>query len=329
MKVLNCSHFRRIKVCAFLCLMAVLAGVLGGCAKNTETTVIEIEQTETVELEAEQETEEPEIGIEDVVQKSETMVSCTYDGVAHEYMTCFPEQCEGAPLVLMLHGYGNTAESFCETVHFEETALQKGYAVVYVTGAPDPNDATSAFGWNSGIGQEGNRDVEFLVALANYLQAEYAFDKERIFAVGFSNGAFMTHRLAMEAEDTFAAVVSVAGMMPERIWEGAQEKHEIGFFQITGEKDDVVPKHSDGSAKFAKAPAIEDVMDYWVTSNGLAKCEETEIGKGSVLTKYAKEGSKKQVWNLSVKDGRHSWPEESISGINVNELIVEFLETQR
>lgn len=84
----------------------------------------------------------------------------------------------------------------------------------------------------------------------------------------------------------------------------------------------------DGSAKFAKAPAIEDVMDYWVTSNRLAKCEETEIGKGSVLTKYAKEGSKKQVWNLSVKDGRHSWPEESISGINVNELIIEFLETQ-
>lgn len=324
MKVLKC----RMKICAFLCMMAVFACILGGCAKNKETTVNESEQTEIVETEAEQTTVEPEISIEDVVQKSETMVSCTYDGVAHEYMTCFPEQCEGAPLVLMLHGYGNTAESFCETVHFEETALQKGYAVVYVTGAPDPNDATSAFGWNSGIGQEGNRDVDFLVSLANYLQKEHSFDRDRMFAVGFSNGAFMTHRLAMEAGDTFAAVVSVAGMMPEKIWEEAGQDSDIGFFQVTGEKDDVVPKHSDGSAKFAKAPAIEDVMDYWVTSNGLAKCEETEIGKGSVLTKYAKEGSKKQVWNLFVKDGRHSWPDESISGINVNELIVEFLETQ-
>ena len=118
-------------------------------------------------------------------------------------------------------------------------------------------------------------------------------------------------------------------MMPERIWEGAPENHEIGFFQITGEKDDVVPKDSDGSAKFAKAPAIELVMDYWVTSNGLAKSEEAEIGKGSILTKYTKEGSKKQVWNLFVKDGRHSWPEENISGIKVNELIVEFLEEYR
>lgn len=325
MKVLKC----RMKICAFFCMMAVFACILGGCAKNKETTVNEAEQIETMEIEAESETEEPEIGIEDVVQKSETMVSCTFDGVAHEYMTCFPEQCEGAPLVLMLHGYGNTAESFCEMVHFEETALQKGYAVVYVTGAPDPNDATSAFGWNSGIGQEGNRDVDFLVSLANSLQKEYSFDKERMFAVGFSNGAFMTHRLAMEADDTFAAVVSVAGMMPERIWEKAGQSSDIGFFQITGEKDDVVPKNSDGSAKFAKAPAIEDVMDYWVTSNGLTQSEETEIGKSSVLTKYAKEGSNKQVWNLFVKDGRHSWPDENISGINVNELIVEFLETQR
>ena len=122
------------------------------------------------------------------------------------------------------------------------------------------------------------------------------------------------------------AVVSVAGMMPEEIWINRKEANDVGVFQITGEKDDVVPKNRDGSAKYSKAPAIEDVMDYWVKANGLEEAESSEIGKGSVFTKYAKEGKDKQVWNLFIKDGRHSWPDEKITGIDINALILEFLE---
>ena len=44
---------------------------------------------------------------------------------------------------------------------------------------------------------------------------------------------------------------------------------KTGFFQITGEKDDVVPKNSDGSAKYAIVPAIEDVIAYYAEANGL------------------------------------------------------------
>ncbi len=273
--------------------------------------------------------EEKQLVIEDVLQISENTYTCTFDGVEHEYIVCLPEKSEGAPLVVMLHGYGNTAESFRNMVHFEEDAVACGYAVVYVTGASDPNDATSSTGWNSGIGQEGNQDVAFLVALAKYLQEEYSLDREAAFAIGFSNGAFMTHRLAIEAADTYTAVVSVAGMMPESIWEVAPESNKVGFFQVTGEKDDVIPKNSDGSAKFSQAPAIELVMEYWAKSNGVEEAERIEIGKASELTKYTKEGKKEQVWALLVKDGRHSWPDEKISGIDMNALILEFLDTQK
>jgi len=268
----------------------------------------------------------PQMQLEEVVQKGENEFSCSFDGIEHDFIICLPENTEGAPLVLMLHGYGGNAESLQSTLHFEEDANPLGYAVVYVTGASDPNDSTSASGWNSGIGLNSNRDTEFLCALAKYLQKEYSLDKNRTFAVGFSNGAFMTHRLAMEAGDTFTAVVSVAGMMPESIWETRSEKNNVGFFQITGEKDDVVPKNSDGSAKFAKAPAIEEVMDYWASSNGLELSSAKEIGKGSQLSVYKNENSEKQVWHLFVKDGRHSWPSEDINGINTNEIILEFLE---
>ncbi len=265
--------------------------------------------------------------VSEVVHLKDNSFSCSFDGVKHSFVLDLPEKIEGSPLVIMLPGYGNTAESFRSTVHFEQEANPQGYAVAWVTGSTDPNNPISSFGWNSGIGAEGNDDTAFLVSLAAYLQNEYSLDKQRTFAVGFSNGAFMVHRLAMEASDTFSACVSVAGLMPVKIWEKRKETNGVSFFQISGEKDDVVPKNSDGSAKYAKDPAIEDVMAYWAESNGLDLCESEETGKGSVLTRCRSGQTPDQVWHLLVKNGRHSWPTEKLNGIDMNSLILDFFDT--
>ena len=142
-----------------------------------------------------------------VTPLKESSFSASFDGVDHSFILDLPPVTDGAPLVFMLPGYGNTAESFRRMVHFEQDANKLGYAVAYVTGAQNPDDRTSAVGWNYGIGNNKNDDVSFLTALAKYLQKEYSFDRSRTFAVGFSNGAFMVHRLAMESDDTFSAFV--------------------------------------------------------------------------------------------------------------------------
>ena len=256
----------------------------------------------------------------------ENSFSCSFDGIKHRFILDLPEKTEGAPLVLMLPGYGNTAESFRSTSHFEQDANPLGFAVAYVTGARNPNDRLSSVGWNSGIGIEGNDDTGFLISLAEYLQQEYSLDEDRTFAVGFSNGAFMVHRLAMEAGGTFSACVSVAGMMPQKIWSARNDSNDISFFQITGEKDNVVPKNSDGSAAFSRDPAIEDVMAYWAESNGLEVCESEGSENGSVLTKCRGEETPNQVWDLVIRNGRHSWPDVNVNGIDANRLILEFFE---
>lgn len=264
------------------------------------------------------------LSLENLVQESAEKITFTCDGVGRYCLLEFPEQTEGAPLVLMLHGHGESPESFREMAHFEEKANELGYAVVYVSGSVNAGDPVKISGWNSGIYTEGNKDVEFLVSLAQYLQKTYSFDTERIYAAGFSNGAFMTHRLAMEASDTFAAVVSVAGKMPEQIWDVRNEKNGVSVLQITGAKDEVVPKHSDGSAKYAKDPAIEDVMEYWAESNGLKFTENVAVGERGELTKY--DGKKAKVWHLFIKDARHSWYNEKINKVDSNDVILEFFE---
>ena len=266
--------------------------------------------------------------LDDVTEIGEGEYLCSFEGVNHNYILDLPDRIDDAPLVIMLHGYGSNARSFRLDTGFEKEANLKGYAVAYVTGAPSPEDSTSATGWNSGIGKSGNNDVGFLCALANYLCKTYSFDSNRVFAVGFSNGAFMTHRLATEANDVFAAAVSVAGLMPESVWNSRPDRCSIGFFQITGEKDDAVPKYSDDSAKYTNAPAIEDVVEYYVNANALDLSETCPAGKKAILTKYSSPDSVKEIWNLFIPDGRHSWPSESFTGININELILEFLDTQ-
>lgn len=262
--------------------------------------------------------------LEDITQKSENCYSCTFDGVKHSFIVDMPDNSDNAPLVLMLHGYGSSAEDFRTSVQFEKDANPLGYAVVYVTGAPDQNDVTSSTGWNSTDDPNGNRDTEFLVSLAEYLQEEYSLDKTKTYAVGFSNGAFMTHTLAMDASSTFSALVSVSGMMQTDIWDKRKSSSNVSFFQITGENDDVVPKNSDGSAKFAKAPPIEDVMAYWAESNGAELTEKSNIGNASVLTRYVNTDTHTQVWDLLVKNGGHSWCSKKINGFDTNDAVLDF-----
>ena len=264
--------------------------------------------------------------LEDVVAVDEGHYTCTFDGVKHAFIVDLPETAENSPLILMLHGYGGTAESFRTETGFEKDANPLGYTVVYVTGAPDPGDKTSATSWNSGIGSSPNQDVAFLSALAAFLQQEYHLNGQKIIAVGFSNGAFMAHRLALEAGSIFSAVVSVAGTVSGSVWENRSESCAVGLLQITGEKDNVVPKHSDGSARYARDPAIEDVIEYY--ANNLDVQEVLSVGKSSVLTKYGGTASDRQIWHLLVKDGRHSWSSERVTGINTNRLILEYFETQ-
>ena len=264
----------------------------------------------------------------DVVEISDGRYSCSFDDVKHDYIVDLPADPQGGPLIIMLHGYGQSAESIRRATGLHRDANPLGFTVVYVTGAPDPEDRSSSAGWNYEKPEAVKNDLEFLSALARRIREQYRTDPSRCFAVGFSNGAFMCHRLAIEAADTFSAVVSVAGTMPRAIWEKRPETCRVGFFQVTGEKDDTVPKNLDGSARFARSPAMEDVIAYYAQANGLDQTETLPEGKGSLLTKYGSPSSDRQVWHLIIRDGRHSWSAESVTGINTNVLVLDFLSTQ-
>ena len=267
--------------------------------------------------------------LEDVVLEKDNKYSCTFEDVKHEFVISLPQDSKNAPLIVMLHGAGDSAENFRLSSEFDNDALPKGYAVCYVSGTVNTKAGRNYRSWNYGRIDDDYNDVEFIKALVNYLVDEYSLDEDHVFCAGFSNGGFMNFRLALEAQDTFLACVSVGGDLCKPLWNNRPEKNDVGMLAVYGEIDESIPKNSDDSAKTALDPAIEDVLDYMASSNGLEKQSEGEIGNGSTILKYGSDSDKDIVWSVVVKDGKHGWPTEELDSFSVNKLILEFFDNWR
>ena len=264
--------------------------------------------------------------LENVVLDENNKYSCTFEDVKHEFVISLPEESKNAPLIVMFHGAGDSAEGFRLTSSFDNDALPMGYAVCYVSGTSNPKAGRNTRSWNYGRFEPDYNDVEFIKALVNYLVDEYSLDKDHVFCAGFSNGGFMNFRLALEAQDTFLACVSVGGDLCKTLWNKRPDNNDIGMLVVYGENDESIPKNIDGSAKTALDPAIEDVIDYMATSNGLDAQSEGEIGDGSIIRKYEADSDKDIVWSVVVKEGKHGWPTEDLNSFSVNKLILEFFD---
>ena len=267
--------------------------------------------------------------LENVVLDENNKYSCTFEDVKHEFVISLPEESKNAPLIVMFHGAGDSAEGFRLTSSFDNDALPMGYAVCYVSGTSNPKAGRNTRSWNYGRFEPDYNDVEFIKALVNYLVDEYSLDKDHVFCAGFSNGGFMNFRLALEAQDTFLACVSVGGDLCKTLWDKRPDKNDVGMLVVYGENDESIPKNIDGSAKTALDPAIEDVIDYMATSNGLDAQSEGEIGDGSIIRKYEADSDKDIVWSVVVKEGKHGWPTEDLNSFSVNKLILEFFDNWR
>ena len=267
----------------------------------------------------------PQSRITNVTEVKENTYECEFEGMTFKFMLFLPEKVDGnTPLILMMPGLGNNSSSFKLQTHMDETACPRGYAVCYV----QPGKGSGGFGWDCGLyDPTGVDSLDYLVDLVIYLQDEYGLSKTKAFAAGFSNGGFMAHRVAMEASDTFLAVASVAGIMTTKVWDERPDKMSIGVLEIYGTKDNVVPQNGNGTASASPYPAIELVMDYWASANGLASTSTETLSDRAVLTKYDDFFSKPQVWTVVIEDGAHEWPSEDFAGFNTNELILDFFDS--
>ncbi|WP_437751442.1 alpha/beta hydrolase family esterase [Sorangium sp. So ce1389] len=107
-------------------------------------------------------------------------------------------------------------------------------------------------------------DLAFFDAMLEHAKANYCVDTKRVFAVGFSQGGFMTNTLGCERSSMFRGLAPVAGWGPQGSQPTCSDAGAAhALIQTQGDTDGTV------------TPALgQATRDFWRTRNG---CEATTM----------------------------------------------------
>jgi polyhydroxybutyrate depolymerase len=161
------------------------------------------------------------------------------DGVDRTALVAMPGRAAGAPLVLVFHGHGGTPAHSAKTFNIH-TAWPEAM-VVYAQGLPTPGRLTDPAGvrpgWQSGVGEQDDRDLRFVDAILKWAKTSHKIDERRIYAAGHSNGGTMVYVLWAARADFFAAFAPSSSIFQLKLLGAAKPKPAL---VIAGEEDQLV-----------------------------------------------------------------------------------------
>ncbi len=265
-----------------------------------------------------------------------------FQGLERYYLIHFPsgfDPNKTYPLVLSLHGGGGNPAEFETKMGFDALADQSGYIVVYPAGT----GRTKLLTWNPEThiqvyaSEHNIDDVGFIKTLVQQLEKGQKINTNRIYIVGYSNGAMMTQRIASTYPDIFAAAVSVAGTIGGRANVNAPLKtiqkpaDPFSFMEIHGMQDKTVNYYggqTSPSIFFNQSNRIDlsvaDTIKFWTDADGCASAAPI-VTKTSDYTKdfYDKCKNGTNVTLYSLKNATHDsiWSDPA----DISQIIWNFL----
>jgi polyhydroxybutyrate depolymerase len=230
------------------------------------------------------------------------------------------------PLVLLLHGHTGTAAN----------ALGRGFVPSPLSAWLDIVDrekillvapqglkgSDNMTGWHDCRRDNGSNprtdDVAFIGAVVRRLVTEKRADPARIYAMGMSNGAMMSFRLALEMQPVPAAIAAASGTMAARS-DCQLAKRPVSALVIHGTGDPLAP-YAGGTVGGRKVDhgaiiSVEATRDYWLKANKLEGVKPVSFEfthRGDDPTRAIKESygddAGPQVVVLTIQNGGHVEP---------------------
>ena len=183
-----------------------------------------------------------------------------------------------APLVVNWHGMMETPQEQQGLSDLDAVADGHDFIVVYPLGgarAKVLGHELSGFTHNGGgccssADTDGVRidDVAFARALVDAVDKIHPIHRARVYSTGFSNGGFMSYRLACEASDVFAAVAVVSAVLANRpnLAMGSMQSFDcapprpVPVLHVHGNKDELVTYT--GNPLFGWLPVLSTVRAW-------------------------------------------------------------------
>ena len=174
-----------------------------------------------------------------VMQPGEATSTVQVGGEARTFVLHVPQGYTGetpVPLVLDWHGLGSSGAGQASVSGYEALSDQEGFIVAW------PNGVDRA--WNIGPCCTTSRtvdDLAFARAIVEDVKARSCIDPKRVYSTGYSMGGGMSHYLACNAADLFAAVAPAAfDLLPEDE-EPCHPTRPITVILFRGTLDPIVP----------------------------------------------------------------------------------------
>jgi polyhydroxybutyrate depolymerase len=192
------------------------------------------------------------------------------------------------PLVLDFHGNGSSGAQEQGGSGWQEKADKEGFIAVFPQGVGN--------GWNVGncCGQalsENIDDVGFARSMVEAVSQAACIDPKRVYATGISNGAGLSHRLACEAADVFAAIAAASA---DLVTDPCTPSRPISELSVRGESDTLVAYEGGNTGSTGwYSPGAKGTLELWKNIDGcsgtptsaLEYCETyTECGAGVEVT---------------------------------------------
>jgi len=263
-----------------------------------------------------------------------------WQGEERNYYTYIPTSynadSDPLPVMVFLHGFDGGIDSYNRNIDFQQAADQFGWMVVL----PEALAATVEFmgmdvpvgnAWNSGIVMtlmgssfEPNSDVDdagFLLALVDSLGTAYNLDSDSLFFAGFSMGAFMTYRMAIEHGDRIAGVAAASGLIP-LCFADSIPAGPLEVLHIHGTEDNMIAPDGTaspipGMGNMTLGLSVDSTIDYWLRHNHCDTIATTSTyanteDDGLLFKLHTYEGgdNNSRVAFLNVDGGKHKWYEE-------------------
>ena len=154
---------------------------------------------------------------------------------------------EKLPLMVMLHGCGQTGRDFAVSTRMNRLAARERFLVLY----PEQDRLANAQGcWNWYDRRSGKADAEAatLMAAVDQVQMLYPVDRERMAIAGLSAGASMAALLATRYPVRFKALAMHSGVAP-----GAAKSPATALGAMRGQHVPPMPATAVGKAMGAAA----------------------------------------------------------------------------
>jgi polyhydroxybutyrate depolymerase len=218
------------------------------------------------------------------------------------------------PLALVLHGNHPDSGGWImrEWTTFDKQADAWGWAVAY----PDGHGGCWADGRGVTTADEaGVDDVAFLRAIIDWSAERCGTRPDQLVVAGISNGAFMAHRLALEASAHVAVLAAIAGGLPAALRD-LQPTHAVSAMLIHGTADGISP--IDGGYSRHRGPngelrgrtlSLRETAERW---RAIDRCRpgpgETHTTEFSSRTSAGGGVGGTRVVTWTVFGGGHTWP---------------------